>query len=435
MELTYRKQLLLLLSSSAIRTFTDSFASGLIFAIAMKFVGNSLTALTSSITLLIIFIFSPIFGLFMDRKIFTAKVSGGMYILTGILMPLFLTKIDFLLILYINLLFLVLFNIPAALYLSSWSSLVFKGKPATGYALLASINMLFNIFGTILGSYLVENNIFFYWAGLKFISSIIVGLILIFVFSRVDEKIFIKNGNKLPINGNNKALNKTLKNVQILSTTNKGIFASTSVNYKYFRESIIRKISNMDRFVLLFALCIIFFSTVRTFFLTNVAFTVFNIFKRNIFLYTVVINTAALTAFIFYPFSGKIADKVGSWNYYVTGVILTPLYFISFLLFTNDVLLVILWALPMGVINDVSQIGLISSLTKPEDRNSAIGLIISAGGLGSVIGAFLLSFAVNNIMLLVFLQFFAILIPFALIIPLMVIKAHRMKLINSVSNL
>ena len=227
MESSNRNQLILLLGSSALRTFTDSFASGLLFAIAMKYVGESIAALTSSMTLLLIFIFSPFFGLFIDRKIFSAKMSGGLYILTGLMMPLFLTKIDFLFILYLNLLFLVIFNIPAALYLSSWSSLVFKGKPATGYALLASIRTLFNIFGTILGSYLVQEDILSYWVDFKFMSSIIVGLLLIFIFSRVDEKVFMNYGKKL--NGNSK--NKILKDPQFLSTTLKGIFSSTFVNF------------------------------------------------------------------------------------------------------------------------------------------------------------------------------------------------------------
>ena len=424
MESSNRNQLILLLGSSALRTFTDSFASGLLFAIAMKYVGESIAALTSSMTLLLIFIFSPFFGLFIDRKIFSAKMSGGLYILTGLMMPLFLTKIDFLFILYLNLLFLVIFNIPAALYLSSWSSLVFKGKPATGYALLASIRTLFNIFGTILGSYLVQEDILSYWVDFKFMSSIIVGLLLIFIFSRVDEKVFINNGKKL--NGNSK--NKILKDPQFLSTTQKGIFSSTFVNYKYFRQSIVKKVSTLDRYVFLFLICIIFFSIVRTFFLTNVAFTVFTIFNKNIFLYTLVINTAALGAFLFYPFNGRIAEKIGYWRFYVIGVVLTPLYFISFLIFTNEILLVILWALPMGVINDVSQIGIISLLTKQEDRNGSIGLVTSSGALGSLLRAFFLGIAVINIKILRFCLVLSIVIPFLILFPLIKIRSKKLQI-------
>lgn len=426
MENLNKNQLILLLSASSFRTLTDSFATGLLFAISMKFIGESVAALTSSITLLLIFIFSPLFGMFIDRRFFSPKLSGGLYILTGLCMPLFLTNLNFLVILYVNLLFLVLFNIPASLYLSSWSSLVFKGKPATGYALLASTNTLFNIFGTILGSFLVENNILSYWVGFKFVTSILVGLCLIFIFTRVDSHVFIANGKN-----NGKIMNKILKDPQLISTTNKGIFYTTFVNLRLFRSSLTKKIKAVDNYVLLFSICITFFSISRTFFLTNVAFKVFEIFDKNVFWYTLIINTAALTAFVFYPFNGKIADFVGNWNYYTLGVVLTPFYLVSFIIFTNNILLVVLWALPVGVITDVSQIGVISVMTKPEERNSAIGLITSANALGSVIGAFCLSLAVNHSMLLNIFLIITVIIPFIMLIPLIFIKTHQLSIQNA----
>jgi MFS family permease len=411
-------QLGLLLSSSAVRTFTDSFATGLLFVISIKFAGEGVAALTSSVTLLLIFIFSPVFGSLIDKKIFSPGISGGLYILTGILMPLFLTDLNFILIFYLNLLFLVLFNIPAALYMSSWASLTFKGKPATGYSLLASTNTLFYILGTICGSYLVQNDIIWLWAFFKTISSIIVGITLVIIFRKVDTLIFTTNGKRRG------SLKTSLSSVQIISTTNKGIFNSTTFNYRIIRNSVIKKISGMNKNVILFSICIIFFALSRTFFLTNVAFTIFAIFDRNLFLYTLVINTAALTAFIFFPFNGRIADFIGNWNYYAIGILATPLYLISFLIFTNDIILVFLWALPMGVITEVAQIGVISSLTRPEDRNSAIGIITSSGALGSVLGAFLLSIAVGNTSLMNLLIIITILIPIFILIPMLYIKKN-----------
>lgn len=429
MEKSNTTHLSLLLTSSALRTFTDSFVTGLLFAYSNKVAGEGVAALTSSLTLLLIFIFSPMVGNLIDKRIFSPKISGACYMLTGLLMPLFLSNYNFIYVFYANLLFLVVFNIPASLYLSSWSSLVFKDKPATGYALLASINTFFGIFGTILGSFLVQNELFSFWIDFKFLSSILVGIFLIFTFKMVDSKIFESENKKISSVGSSKPLKET----QIISQTNKGIYASALVNYRYFKGSILQKIARVNRYVLLFGFCIMFFSIARTFFLTNVAFTVFNIFDRNIFLYTIVINTAALTAFAFYPFNGMISDHFGSWKYYATGVLITPFYFISFLIFTNNILLIILWALPIGVITDVSQIGIISLLTKKEERNSAIGFITSSNALGSVIGAFLLSIAIGNHFLLDSLIIFTIILPFLLLGPLIVIKNKQLtiKTINS----
>ena len=83
---------------------------------------------------------------------------------------------------------------------------------------------------------------------------------------------------------------------------------------------------------------------------------------------------------------------------------------------------IILWALPLGVITEVSQIGIISKMTKPEMRNSAIGLISSSGALGSVIGALLLSQAVGNLTLMNIFLILSIIIPFILLFPLFLIK-------------
>ena len=420
MEITNKKFLLLLLGSSGLRTFTDTFVTGLLFAYSLKFANEGIAASTSSLMLLLIFIFSPLAGTLIDKKIFTPTISGGLYMATGLLMPLFLLAFNYA-IFFSNLVFLIIFNIPAALYLQSWSSMIFKGKPATGYAILASTNTFFGICGTIIGSFLVQNNIIWFWVDFKFFSSILVGLALILVFKSVDEKIFGPAKKPQIANGSN----LILKNPQITSLENKGIFTSNLINYRLFRESILKKIAKVDRYVLLFSICIAFFAISRTFFLTNVAFTVFDIFNKDIFLYSIVINTAALTAFVFYPFNGRIADYFGNWNYYVIGVSLTPLYLLSFLIFTNDIILIILWALPMGVITEVSQIGIISKMTKPEVRNSAIGLITSSSALGSVIGAFLLSLAVSNTILMSFLLISSILIPFMILFPLVLIRKRR----------
>ena len=425
MENSNTEHLFLLLSSSAFRTFTDSFVSGLLFAYSNKVAGESVAALTSSLTLLLIFIFSPIAGSLIDKRIFSPNVSGGLYILTGLLMPFFLSNYNFIYVFYANLFFLVVFNIPASLYLSSWSSLVFKGRPSSGYAVLASTNTFFGICGTILGSFLVENNFIGMWVGFKFGSSIIVGLFLILAFKKVDKRIFVTNGKKVKIN--TYANIKALKDPQMISQTNKGIFTSTIVNYRIFKESILKRLAKVDRYIIIFGFCIMFFAIARTFFLTNIAFTVFNIFNRNLFLYTVVINTAALTAFVFYPFNGLISDRIGSWKYYVIGVLLTPFYLVSFLLFTNDVVLIILWALPMGVITDVSQIGVISLMTTAEERNSAIGFITSLSALGSVIGALFLSIAVGNNLFMNISLFITIIIPFIILAPLILIRNKKLR--------
>ena len=425
MENSNTEHLFLLLSSSALRTFTDSFVSGLLFAYSNKVAGESVAALTSSLTLLLIFIFSPIAGSLIDKRIFSPNVSGGLYILTGLLMPFFLTSYNFIYVFYANLFFLVVFNIPASLYLSSWSSLVFKGRPSSGYAVLASTNTFFGICGTILGSFLVENDYIGMWVGFKFLSSIVVGLFLILAFKLVDKRIFGTNGKKVKINVY--ANIKTLKDPQMISQTNKGIFTSTIVNYRIFKESIIKRLAKVDRYIIIFGFCIMFFAIARTFFLTNIAFTVFNIFNRNLFFYTVVINTAALTAFVFYPFNGLISDRIGILKYYVIGVLLTPFYLVSFLLFTNDVVLIILWALPMGVITDVSQIGVISLMTTAEERNSAIGFITSLSALGSVIGAFFLSIAVGNNLFMNISLVITIIIPFILLAPLVLIRNKKLR--------
>lgn len=421
-------QLFLLLGASGIRTFTDTFVTGLLFAYSIKFANASTAALTSSLTLLLVFIFSPFAGSLIDKKIFSPSISGGLYICTGLLMPLFLTSYNFSLVFYSNLLFLVIFNIPAALYLSSWASMVFEGRPSTGYAFLASTNTFFGICGTIIGSFLVENNIIWFWVDFKFFSSIMVGIILVLIFKKVDLQIFGPNKRLKVKNGTN----IILKNSQVISATNKGNFESFQINYRLFRKSIVTRIMNVDRYIIIFSICITFFSIARTFFLTNVAFSVFNIFNQNLFLYSLVINTAALTAFIFYPFNGRIADYIGNWNYYVIGVIATPFYLLSFLIFTNNILLIILWALPMGVITDVSQIGIISKMTKPEKRNSAIGLVTSSAALGSVIGAFLLSIAVDNSLLMMVLLAFSVILPILLLLPLIVIRRIRMVQLTTV---
>ena len=417
----------LLLLSTALRTLTDSFVTGLLFVVAIKFLGNSMAAFASSIMLLIIFLFSPFIGFFIDKKIFSPALAGGSYALTGIFMLLFLNDFN-IVYFYLNLFVLVVFNIPSSIYLSTWSSMVIKGKPAYGYSFLASINTLFYIIGTLFGSYLVQNDILDYWIIIKVVSSILVAIFLVFVFKKVDTILFDSVKPVKVTAVKDQSTNGSIN----FSLSSKGFFNPSWFNFKIIKKAITIKITKLNRFLLLFTFIIFTFTLLRTFVLLNVAFKIYDIFEGNIFYYTVIINTAALTAFVFFPFNGKLAEKFGSINYYALGLIITPFYLISFLIFTNPVILIILWALPLGVITEVAQMGVISVMTNKDERNSAIGIITSASAFGSVLGSFLLSTFVNQATIMNVLVLLMIFLPFVLILLILPVKKFlKLPLVNA----
>lgn len=404
-----KQMLLFLLSSTALRTLTDSFTFGILFVIALRYSGEATAALVNSLGLLLIFLLSPFIGKIIDQKILSVRLSGIIYSFTGIGMFLFLTSIDFRIVIFVNLMLFVVFNIPASIYLASTSSKIYKGKPASGYSLLASVNTLFYIIGTTIGAYLVQNNHELIWVMLKFSLSIFVGIILALAFKILEYNL---QKTETP------AINPQ---AQILSTTGKVIVSPSFMNLRLFKEFFISRIKAMNKSLVTFVVCIAIFTFARVFYLTTVAFQIYDIFEGDVFMYTLLINTAALTAFLVFPFGGKISDRFGSKNMFILALGLTPLYFLSFIVLSNKILLVILWSLPIGVFSEVSQIGIISHLTSEGERNSAIGLVTSATSLGSVLGSLALSYFVDksNLHTLLYLQIFVpiILIPILIFNP------------------
>ena len=396
---------LLFVIANIVRTTTDSFATGVLFVLTLAYTGDkSIATLVNSITLFILFLFSPIVGYLIDKKILTPFLSALMYCFTGCLMILFLF-IDFRVALYLNLLSLYIFSLPSILYLNTTSSLIIENKPSSGYGLLASINTLSSIIGVTLGASLVETSSgIVVWVYLKVILSSVVGLFLIWIF------LHMKNGSSSEIIQNSPSEAVKIFAVRGLILPNiilgiRNFFFLVKNRIKsilllYSRSNNTLKLQDSKTAkVYILALSVAFFTLIRTFFLTNVAFTIFGILNKDIFLYTLVINTAAVTAFLIYPINGWIADKIGSWQFFIIGVLLTPLYFVSFIFITNDIILVLLWAIPIGTITDVSQIGLIAKFTPPNQRSAAIGLVSGASSFGNMLGSLLLSFFVYKVIL------------------------------------
>ena len=341
--------------------------------------------------------------------------------------------IDFRIALYLNLLSLYIFSLPSILYLNTTSSLIIENRPSSGYGLLASVNTLSSIIGVTIGASFVETQTgLIFWVYLKVISSFAVGLVLILIFRHMKTEYSSKQVPTIP--------SEVVKIYAVRGL----LLPSVIIGFRHFFSIMKKRIKSIVLLyshpstvlgtfddntakVYILTFSVAFFTFIRTFFLTNVAFTIFGILNNDIFLYTLVINTAAVTAFFIYPINGWISDRIGSWWFYSIGVLITPLYFLSFQVITNDIVLVFFWAMPIGTITDVSQIGLIARLTPPEQRSSAIGLMSGASSFGNMLGSLLLSFFVYSpifsqlLDLMLFLPF----IVFVALIPLRETKSFN----------
>jgi MFS family permease len=143
--------------------------------------------------------------------------------------------------------------------------------------------------------------------------------------------------------------------------------------------------------VVLLGLVMAFLAANRIFFLLLIAFKIFVIFNSDVFLYTVYANSAAIMGVLTFPLYGKIADQVGGYKFLMVGILVQPLYFVGFLLTNNSIILMILWALPLSSIIDVSLTGLISRMTKSYERSSSLGFVSGMNALGYMLGSVLVS--------------------------------------------
>ncbi|MHA2504581.1 MAG: hypothetical protein ACXAE3_17135, partial [Candidatus Kariarchaeaceae archaeon] len=196
-----RRVLMLILVAVFSRTLVDSFASGVFFALALKFGSPTIGALVSAFSLFLSFLLSPIFGHLIDSKLLVPRMVGILYIFSGLAMFLFLADgVEITTSIFVNIFVISLFGIPSVIYINYLSSIVIKNRPAGGYSWVAAVNTTAAIFGSIVGAFFIENDEqLVIWVWSKIGLTIITGVILAVVFVRILPRVLEMEDVREPV--------------------------------------------------------------------------------------------------------------------------------------------------------------------------------------------------------------------------------------------
>ncbi len=420
-----RQILFFFLIATFFRILNDTMASGIFFTLTLKFVDENTAALVYSFSLLLTFIFSPLIGIMMDKKIINLKISAILYFFSGLGMILFLIhSLTFESIIFLNLILMTVATIPMLLYFNILSGLVVKGKPAKGYGYYSMTNTFGSIIGGILGAFLVTfDQSLVWWVVIKIILTIFVGLLFLSLKSlfglMLDDNLpYIQEkgsslGPTAEVIKDRGTMVQTLA-LTTLETAPTGNIVPVEITYK----------SQWKLFIGLLAISIFLLTLIRAFFLVIVAFDVFKIFNNDVFLYTTVSNLAALVTLVLFPFIGRFAEKIGTWNSLTFGVVIHTIYLGAFLILARNYLTVVLWVLPVWPIVEISYLGLITEKVSLNKRSQSIGIINSAIALGSMIGTYLITIflhsSVFNIVILI-----PVFLPIIIVFLLLPIRYYK----------
>ena len=389
--------LIFFLLTTFFRILNDTMAAGIFFTLTLKYVNENTAALVYSFSLLLTFLFSPLLGFLIDKKVLDLKLSSFIYFLSGIGMILFLiNSLSFESIIFLNLIIMTFSTVPMLLYFNILSGLLVKGKPATGYGYYSMTNTFGAIVGAILGAFLVTfDTTLIFWIIIKIVLTIFVGLLFlslksIFELMIEDSIIYIPEkasslGPSASVIKDRGTIIQTLQFTTLESSKLEfNIPVTDTKNYQW------------KKFIIYLSLSIFLLTLIRAFFLVIIAFDVFKIFNNDIFLYTTVSNLAALLTLVLFPFIGKIVDKLKTWNSLFLGIIIHTIYLGLFLLVAKSYILVLLWVLPVWPIIEISYLGLITEKVSMNKRSQTIGIINSSIALGSMIGTYMITIFLNT---------------------------------------
>ena len=420
-----RHILIFFLLATFFRILNDTMAAGIFFTLTLKYVNENTGALVYSFSLLLTFLFSPLLGFLIDKKILNLKSSALIYFLSGIGMILFLiNSLTFESIIFLNLIIMTFSTIPMLLYFNILSGLLVKGKPATGYGYYSMTNTFGAIIGAILGAFLVTfDQSLLFWVIIKIILTVFAGfcfLTLRPLFDLMIEDTLIytqERGSSLgPSASVIKDRGTIVQTLQYTSLeSNKLDFnvpAKDTYNYQW------------RKFIILLSFSIFLLTLIRAFFLVIVAFDVFKIFDNDVFLYTTISNLAALLTLILFPIIGKLVDKLKPWNSLSLGIVIHTVYLGLFLLVAKSYFTIILWVLPVWPIVEISYLGLITERIPLNKRSQSIGIINSFIALGSMLGTYLITIFLNtdlfNVVILI-----PVLLPIFIIVFLIPLRKEK----------
>ncbi len=403
------------------RVLSDTMSSGLFFTLSLKYTNESTAAFVLTFSLLLTFLFSPLLGFFIDKKILNLKSASILYFLSCLGMVLFLIKfINFEIIILLNLLFMSFTTIPIILYLNILAGMVIKGKSAQGYGLNSLTNTLASIIGGIIGAFLVTfDQSLIFWVFIKIIITVLIGIFLLWIkplFELLIEDNLVIDREKIHTFGPSaKVIKDRGMIIQTLPLTTLESTISNSID----KTSLTTRRS-WYKIVILLSICIFLLTMIRSFALTIVSINVFTFFDNDIFIYTTISNLASLVTLILFPLISRIVEKIGTWRGLSVGILIHILYLGFFLLIPKSYLTVLVWSLPIWPIVEISYLDYITERVSLNRRSQTIGIVNSAIALGSMIGTFVLTISLNSsyLYMLALIPIFLPIFIFLFLIPI-----------------
>jgi len=420
---------------------SEAFGGGVLYVLALKYAGESIAVSVVTLSLLISFVFSPMIGYLIDIQLLRPKIISLTYLISASLMPAFLfSEIfneNFSIPLYLNIIFLGLFSMPSGAYLGYISSMLIRSRPASGFSLAAAVNTLASIIGGVSAAGVISaSQTLEIWVWLKIILTVFTSSLLFASLSRYErlrrhERQDLKDQELSPRSPSAqiKATSIILKLRGVMVTNDSKEILRSQIPRQSLSLSLVRRSLALARLnsgwepkIFLLTVSLFLLTAARSFFFINVTFQIFEILQNDVFLYIAVSNVAAVTAFLAFPIAGVISDKIGAWKFLEIGILLLPIYLASFLLASGNyapTILIVLWALPVSLIIEVSQLGLVVE-TAPRNRAIAMGIIGSGSSLGNMLGTFLLGLVLKSSFLpvLLWISVFVPILSGFFIIPL-----------------